>query len=92
MFLLIVNRAINLLFEAIPSRQFTSWGQIGKIGFLGLGTISATGIMNVIGVSFYSKKVLFLAFLFSKLYLYVYLKKCFKFKKKEKSSPNPKAC
>lgn len=56
MFLLTVNRAINLLFEAIPSRQFASWRQMGKIVSLGLGTIPAVGIMNVISVSFYSKK------------------------------------
>lgn len=68
MFLLIVSTAINLLSEAIPSRQFASWGEMGKVVSLGVGTIPAVGIMNVISVSFYSKKSL----LFSKLYLCVY--------------------
>lgn len=52
MFLLIVNTATNLLSEAIPSRQFASWGEMGKIVPLGLGTVPAMGIMNVIRVSF----------------------------------------
>lgn len=40
MFLLIVNRAINLLFEAIPSRQFAGWGQMGKKFFFVFGDYS----------------------------------------------------
>lgn len=78
MFLLIVNRAINLLFEAIPSRQFASRGHMGKILSLGLGTVPEMGIMNVLSVHFYSKRSLLFSIPFSKLYLYVYKKKCFK--------------